>query len=83
MSPPDRKEDEVRRLLEGPYPAVPPDLTGRAVQLGHRLRRRRRAVRTAVWALLLAAAMLFAVWAATGHPWTAPPSTTTPPLEGW
>ncbi|MEU7245480.1 hypothetical protein [Streptomyces sparsogenes] len=83
MSFPDRKEDEVRRMLLGPYPAVPPDLAGRAVERGRRLLRRHRAVRAVGWLLLLAAAIAFTVWAAIVHPWTTPPTDTTPPFEGW
>ncbi|MER5973778.1 hypothetical protein ABT112_29390 [Streptomyces sp. NPDC002055] len=83
MSLPDRKEDEVRRMLEGPHPAVPPDLAARAVQRGQRIHGRHRAVRTAGWALLLAAALAFAVWAAMAQPWLIPPADTTPPLDGW
>ncbi|MET7933790.1 hypothetical protein [Streptomyces sp. NPDC005322] len=79
----DRKETEVRRMLEGPHPALPPDLAGRAADRGQRLLRRRQAARAVGWMLLLAAAVAFSVWAAAVHPWTAPPADTTPPLEGW
>ncbi|MFI0814751.1 hypothetical protein ACH4TX_06510 [Streptomyces sp. NPDC021098] len=83
MSFPDRKEDQVRRMLEGPHPVLPPDLAGRAAGRGRRLLRRRRAARTVGWAVLLAAVLAFAVWAAVVHPWAGPPTDTTPPLEGW
>ncbi|MEV6128569.1 hypothetical protein AB0M05_17315 [Streptomyces violaceusniger] len=84
MSFPDRKETEVRRMLEGPHPALPPDLAGRATDRGRRMLRRHQVVRTIGWLLLLAAVVAFAVWAAIVEPWTAPPPTdTTPPLEGW
>ncbi|MEU4891186.1 hypothetical protein AB0B12_03650 [Streptomyces sp. NPDC044780] len=83
MSLPDRKENEVRRMLEGPHPALPPDLADRAAERGRRLLRRHRVLRTVGWLLLLAAAVAFGVWAAIVEPWTAPPTDTTPPLEGW
>ncbi|MFI6642077.1 hypothetical protein [Streptomyces sp. NPDC050504] len=80
---PDRKEAEVRRLLEGRRPAVPADLTSRATELGTRLLRRRRAVRVVFLFLLAAAVIAFAVWAAQVEPWVRPPMNTTPPLEEW
>ncbi|MDQ0941134.1 hypothetical protein [Streptomyces sp. V1I1] len=83
MSRQDRKEDEVRRMLETRHPAVPADLAARAAEHGTRLLRRHRAVRRAAWLLLMAAAIAFAVWAATTEPWMTPPTRTTPPLEGW
>ncbi|MER7787504.1 hypothetical protein [Streptomyces sp. NPDC097640] len=83
MSFPDRKEDEVRRMLDGPYPAVPPDLPGRAATRGRRMLRRLRAVRAAGWVLLISAVIAFAVWAAIVQPWTIPPTDTSPPVEGW
>ncbi|MGK5629076.1 hypothetical protein [Streptomyces sp. URMC 123] len=83
MNPPDRKRDEIRRMLAGPYPPVPPDLARRAAALGDRWLARRRAVRALGWALLLAAAVAFAVWAALTEPWAAPPTETTPPVDGW
>jgi ferric-dicitrate binding protein FerR (iron transport regulator) len=83
MNPPDRKEDEVRRMLDVPHPAVPPDLAARAAERGQRILGHRRAVRTVAWVLLLAAAVAFAVWAAVVQPWVLPPTGTTPPLEGW
>lgn len=83
MSLPDRKEDEVRRMLEGPHPAVSPDLAAHAAIRGRRMLTRQRAVRAAGWALLLALIVAFAVWAALAQPWIAPPADTTPPLDGW
>ena len=83
MSPRDRKEDEVRRMLETRHPQVPADLAARAAAQGTRLLRRHRAVRRAAWLLLIAAAIAFAVWAVLAEPWVAPPTNTTPPLEGW
>ncbi|MGW6457590.1 hypothetical protein ACWF94_17020 [Streptomyces sp. NPDC055078] len=84
MSRPSRKkEDEVRRLLAARHTPVPADLAARAVARGARVLRRHRAVRRVAWALLLAAAIAFAVWAAAVEPWGVRPADTTPPLEGW
>ncbi|MER7661435.1 hypothetical protein [Streptomyces sp. NPDC096193] len=83
MSGADRKEDEVRRMLEAQHPTVPADLAARAAVHGGRLLRRHRAVRRLAWLLLTAAAVAFAVWASVTEPWVAPPSDMTPPLEGW
>ncbi|MBT2408051.1 MULTISPECIES: hypothetical protein [unclassified Streptomyces] len=83
MSAPDRKEDQVRRLLEGPHPVVPAGLAAGAAARGDRLMRRRRALRRFGWTVLFAAAVAFTVWASLTHPWTTPPSTISPPLEGW
>ncbi|MBB5938255.1 hypothetical protein [Streptomyces zagrosensis] len=84
MSSWDRREDEVRELLDAqPQPVVPWDLAARAAVRGQRAMRRRRAVHLAVWAVLLAALITFTVWAALTEPWAASPRTTTPPLEGW
>ncbi|MFI9030626.1 hypothetical protein [Streptomyces sp. NPDC053560] len=82
MSPPDRKEAEVRRMLDGPHPLVPPDLGLRAAVRGRRLLLWRRRLGLAGWLLFLAA-VAFTVWAVTQQPWMPPPSRTTPPLEGW
>ncbi|MEU9304660.1 hypothetical protein [Streptomyces sp. NPDC048269] len=80
---PDRKQDQVRRLLEGPYPTVPPGLAAGAAARGDRLLRRRRVLRRFGWAVLFAAAVAFAVWASLTHPWATPPTGVSPPLEGW
>ncbi|WNI17449.1 hypothetical protein [Actinacidiphila sp. ITFR-21] len=53
--PPNRREDEVRRLLDTPHPMVPTDLGARAVLRGRRIVRRRRAVHAVLWLLLAAA----------------------------
>lgn len=83
MSRADRKEDEVRRMLDTRYPPVPADLASRAADRGNRLLRRHRAVRRAGWLLLAAAVIAFAVWASVTEPWVSPPTDVTPPLEGW
>ncbi|MFI1969063.1 hypothetical protein BLA24_26445 [Streptomyces cinnamoneus] len=83
MSGHDRKEDEVRRMLEGRHPALPPDVVRRAAEEGRRLLRRRRAVRAVGWALLVAVVVAFCVWAAVAEPWAARPAERTPPLRGW
>ncbi|MFJ8160772.1 hypothetical protein ACIRBY_07545 [Streptomyces sp. NPDC096136] len=83
MSAFDRKEAQVRQLLEGPHPVVPAGLAAAAATRGRRLLRRRRALRRFGWAVLWAAAVAFAVWAALAHPWVTPPSHVSPPLEGW
>ncbi|MFF3324563.1 hypothetical protein [Streptomyces sp. NPDC002889] len=83
MSSADRKEDEVRRMLETRHPTLPPDLLLRATLQGSRLLRRRRALRRAGRLLLVLAVIAFLVWATVAQPWVVPPSDTTPPLEGW
>ncbi|MFF1924551.1 hypothetical protein ACFVW8_28775 [Streptomyces sp. NPDC058221] len=82
MSGTGRKEDEVRRMLEGPHPQVPADLAERAVQQGGRLLRRQRVLRLLGLLALVAAAVAFTVWAVTVQPWQVPPAETTPPLGG-
>ncbi|MCX4548606.1 hypothetical protein OG204_24045 [Streptomyces sp. NBC_01387] len=83
MNRPDRKEDVVRRMLEGPHPLVPADLVARATVRGTRMRRRRTAGRRLLWLLLTAGLVVFVVWAAVTHPWAPPPVRTTPPVEGF
>ena len=77
MSPPDRKEEHVRRLLDGPHPPVPVDLAARAAERGRRLLRRRRTVHAALWVLLFAALVTAVVLAITAWP-TPDPLQTTP-----
>ncbi len=77
------REASVRRMLEQPPPAVPPDLHAEAVRRGTRILRRRTLARRAMWLLLLAMTVAFVVWAVTARPWVEPPSETTPPLTGW
>ncbi|WP_420878350.1 hypothetical protein [Streptomyces sporangiiformans] len=83
MSALNRREDAVRRMLEGAPPSVPPDLHADVVRRGRRMLRRRKAARRLLWLLLLAAAVAFVVWASMARPWVEPPSETTPPLTGW
>ncbi|MEV7421096.1 hypothetical protein [Streptomyces sp. NPDC091212] len=78
-----RKEDEVRRILDRERPEVPAGLVSRAAGRGARLLRLRRAAHGLLWAVLVAAVLVFTVWAWTAHPWYVPPAETTPPLEGW
>ncbi|MFI5981564.1 hypothetical protein ACIBEA_11875 [Streptomyces sp. NPDC051555] len=83
MGAPDRKEAEVRRLLEGPHPVVPVDLAAVAAARGTRLLRRRRTLRRVGWAVVFALVVAFAVWASLAHPWEIPPTDVAPPLRGW
>lgn len=83
MSPRDRKEDAVRRMLETRHPQVPADLATRAAEQGTRLLRRHMLVRRVGWVLLVTAVIAFVVWASVAEPWVTPPTETTPPLEGW
>ncbi|MGX8907998.1 hypothetical protein ACR820_22715 [Streptomyces netropsis] len=73
MSAQDRKEDEVRRMMDLAHPQVPPELAARAAARGRRILRTRRAVEAVTWALLLIAVVAFWVWAAIEQPWSAPP----------
>ncbi|OEU85415.1 hypothetical protein DB35_15020 [Streptomyces abyssalis] len=82
MRVPDRKETEVRALLESVPPApVPADLAERALRRGLRVAHRRRTAALLLWAFF-AVAVAFAVWAAVAEPWAVQPARTTPPL-GW
>lgn len=76
------REDEVRRMLDGPHPQVPADLARRASRRGGRMLRRRLFVRRLMLVLACAAVVAFAAWAMAVHPWQVPPAETTP-LEGW
>ena len=79
---PDRKETEVRRMLAGPYPLLPPDLAARAADRGRRLLAHRTLLHRLGWLLaLLALAAL--CWLVMDRPWVPPPAHTTPPVEGW
>ncbi|OIK05173.1 hypothetical protein [Streptomyces monashensis] len=77
------REAAVRQIMERASAPVPPDLRAEAVRRGERLLRRRQVARRVLWLLACAAAVAFGVWAARVHPWTQPPSQTTPPLTGW
>ncbi|MFB8084156.1 hypothetical protein [Streptomyces sp. NPDC055992] len=83
MSGTGRREDQVRRMLEGPHPQVPADLAERAAERGGRLLRRRRALRRLGMLAVVAAVTVLMVWALLVRPWEAPPAGTTPPLDGW
>ncbi|MFE0625534.1 hypothetical protein ACFW3D_01025 [Streptomyces sp. NPDC058864] len=77
MSPYDRKEDEVRRLLDGPHPGVPVDLAPRAAERGRRVLARRRVVHAVLWALLVVGVVVAIVLAVRWWP-AAQPLDTTP-----
>ncbi|MDI3389378.1 hypothetical protein QIS99_24740 [Streptomyces sp. B-S-A8] len=79
----ERREDRVRRLLDGPHPAVPPELGIEAMRRGARRGRRRARARRLLWLVLSVAFLAFAVWAGVEQPWNPPPAETTPPLDGW
>ncbi|WP_407837557.1 hypothetical protein ACE1OC_15690 [Streptomyces sp. DSM 116496] len=79
MSPPDPREAQVKRLLEGPYPAVPPDLAAGAAARGDRLLRRRRTLQRIGWSLVWAAVVAFVVWASLTGAWSTPSSEVSPP----
>jgi ferric-dicitrate binding protein FerR (iron transport regulator) len=84
MSDHDRKEDEVRRLLDAPPRGqVPPDLLPRVLDRGTRALHRARVLRRLLWVLLAAAAIAFTVWASAAEPWRPPPAGVTPPFQGW
>ncbi|QDY81207.1 hypothetical protein FQU76_21810 [Streptomyces qinzhouensis] len=69
-------------MLSAGAAALPPDLPRRAMDLGERIARRRRAARGAVWLLLFALITGLLLWAAVAEPWSRPPRETTPPVEG-
>ncbi|WP_443073979.1 hypothetical protein [Streptomyces sp. NBC_01456] len=79
---PDRKQAEVRRMLAGPYPLVPPALAARAAERGRRLLARRTLLRRLGWLLALCV-LVTLLFLATDRPWLPPPTHTTPPVEGW
>ncbi|MFE4333432.1 hypothetical protein ACFRQM_29605 [Streptomyces sp. NPDC056831] len=83
MSRSSRREDEVRRMLDGRHPQVPADLAQRATERGGRLLHRRRFARRLVLLVAFAAVVAFTVWAVAAQPWQLPPTETTPPLDGW
>ncbi|MFF3563419.1 hypothetical protein ACFYXS_25550 [Streptomyces sp. NPDC002574] len=81
MTPWDRKEDEVRRLLDGPHPVVPVGLAPRAAEQGRRLVARRRVLHLVLWVLLLA--VLAAALVAAALWWPDPQPLQTTPLVYW
>lgn len=82
MIPPDRKEEEVRRLLDTPHPHVPAELAEQAAERGRRILRRRRVVHRLLWLLLFAAVVTGLVLAVLEWPDPAPLDTT-PPVDTW
>ncbi|MET9293708.1 hypothetical protein [Streptomyces sp. NPDC003077] len=83
MTLPDHKEDQVRRLLDGPRPPVPPGMAFQAAERGRRLKARRDALRRLGLLAAIAALAALLAWAAVAHPWSPPPLRTTPSVEGW
>ncbi|MFG2624029.1 hypothetical protein [Streptomyces sp. NPDC048473] len=83
MSRSGSREDEVRRMLDGPHPQVPADLAERAAERGGRLLHRLRFARRLMMLVAFAAVVAFTVWAVAAQPWQLPPTETTPPLDGW
>ncbi|MFD3451739.1 hypothetical protein ACFWVC_06120 [Streptomyces sp. NPDC058691] len=77
----ERKEDEVRRLLDGAHPLVPADLAPRAAERGRRVLARRRVLHVLLWALLLAG--LTAALVAAALWWPDPQPLQTTPLVYW
>jgi hypothetical protein len=65
---PNRRDDEVRQLLDTPHPAVPADLVARATVRGRRTVRRRRVRRQVLWVLLVAAVVAGIVLAVLAWP---------------
>jgi cell division septal protein FtsQ len=68
---PNRRDDEVRQLLDTPHPAVPAELVARATARGRRTVRRRLLARRALWVLLalaLVAGVVLAVLLWPDHP---------------
>lgn len=79
---PDRKQDEVRRLLDGPHPPVPHDLALRAEERGRRLLHRRRILHGTIAFVLAAALITFLVIAVATWPSNpAGPPADPPPLD--
>jgi hypothetical protein len=78
---PNRRDDEVRRLLDTPHPVVPLDLTARAMARGRRIVHRRLITQRVLWAVLFAALVAGIVLAALAWPDT--PATTTPTDGTW
>lgn len=82
MMPPDRKEEEVRRILDTPHPYVPAELAERSAERGRRILRRRRVVHQLLWLLLVAAIVAGVVLAVLEWP-DQQPLGTTPPVDSW
>jgi ferric-dicitrate binding protein FerR (iron transport regulator) len=75
------KEDQVRRMLDGAHPPVPPGLALRAAARGARMAQRRRVIRRIAVLTLLAAVALLLAWLAIADPWAAPPAVIAPPPQ--
>ncbi|SEO90127.1 hypothetical protein SAMN05216267_105311 [Actinacidiphila rubida] len=70
---PNRRDEEVRRLLDTPHPAVPVDLAARAMLRGRRIVHRRRIEHSVLWALLAAAVIAGIVLTVLNWPHSTPP----------
>ncbi|WP_327289041.1 hypothetical protein [Streptomyces sp. NBC_01198] len=68
MRAPNRRDDEVRQLLDTPHPAVPAGLVARAAVRGRRTVRRRRVLLHVLWVLVVAAALTGIVFAVLAWP---------------
>jgi ferric-dicitrate binding protein FerR (iron transport regulator) len=80
---PDRKQDEVRRLLDSPHPPVPTDLALRALERGRRLETRRHLLRALLVVVLLAAVIAAAIALAAAAPWAGDQGPQSPPPVTW
>ncbi len=78
---PDRKETEIRRMLDASHAPAPADLAERAMVRGRRLLHRRRVRNTVLWLLLIGAVVAAAVVAAV-YLRSPRPLGVTPPMRG-
>ncbi|MQY14852.1 hypothetical protein SRB5_50280 [Streptomyces sp. RB5] len=83
MSIVDRKESEVRALLDTAHPLVPPYLAERTIRQGRRVLGRRRVAKYTFWLLAAAVVIGLAVWAGVSDAWVEPADTTTPDFTDW
>ncbi|KRV46978.1 hypothetical protein AQ490_09460 [Wenjunlia vitaminophila] len=83
-SAPDRKHEQVRWILESPYPPVPADLTARAASQGRRMLHRRLLLRRLLLVTATLAVVALVVLAVVTWPGDTPsgPPATPPPVSG-